>query len=1054
MPDDLRAQLQKSLGSAYTLEQELGGGGMSRVFVARDESLGREVVVKVLPTDVAGVSVDRFKREISTAARLTHPHIVPLLSAGELDGVPYYTMPYVTGDSLRARLKESGALPIAEATRLLRDIASALAYAHRAGVVHRDIKPDNVLLFGGSAAVTDFGVAKALRDAAGTGADGGLTQIGVALGTPMYMAPEQAAADPNVDHRADLYAFGVMAYEMVTGVPPFRGRPAQELLVAHLTEEPEPVGVLRPDMPPFLAHLIMRCLAKRPDERPQTADEIVESLDTIAAGPMRARLTSVFLGPPSAFEPRGGTARRAFGLYVAAAAITAGMAKVAVLVFALPDWIFTGAALLLVLGLPLFALTAWLNRSSRGTTSGARPGVRSWPRSGAAPSVLTWRKASLATAGSLVAYGLFVSGFVMLRALGVGPGASLMAAGRLNDRDRILVADFAVTGPDTSLSNVVTEAFRADLRQSRVVTLVQDAQVRQALVRMQKTGSERVDAALARQVAQREGVKAIVTGEIQQVGTSYLLLARLEDPATNNEMVAFRESAADASQIIPAIDRLSKKLREKIGESLREIRANPPLEQVTTPSLEALKLYASASRLIDQGGDLKESIRLLEQAIALDTTFAMAYRKLGIVLSNSGLDRARGNKMLTRARVYSTRLPELERYLTEGTYYMNVANDPDKALSAYRAALAIDPVNYIALNNSGLVLMEQRHFAEAEALLRRQVAADSSRPNAWINLVSVLAGQGKLGEARNITRQVAARFPTMASPPILLASLQLLTERPDSAAAIVAGMEKTLPATPENRIATLNIKAAVEALRGHIAATRSLSRAAVPIAVQLGAQFTPYDTALAFATEDVWFLGDTAGGRRRLDAALAALPLGAMEPAQRPYLQVASLQALLGRTAAARAVLAERDAAIRDSATVRKERARRETALGDILLFEKKYDAAIAQYRKGEETRCPVCSLPSLGYAYDLLGQRDSTIAIYERYRASADLSRVNQDPIFLAGIHKRLGELYEAKGDAKRAIDSFQRFVDLWGTADAPLQPRVRDARARLDALRAKAGA
>ena len=1050
MSDDLREQLQTALGAAYTLERELGGGGMSRVFVARDEALAREVVVKVLPTDVAGVSVDRFKREISTAARLQHPHIVPLLSAGEMDGVPYYMMPFVTGDSLRARLKDGGALPIGEATRLLRDIASALAYAHHAGVVHRDIKPDNVLLSGGSAAVTDFGVAKALRDAASTVADGGLTQIGIALGTPIYMAPEQAAADPNVDHRADLYSVGVMAYEMVTGVPPFRGRPAQELLVAHLTEEPEPVGVLRPDLPPQLASLIMWCLAKRPEERPQSAEDVVAALDAIATGPVRARLTSVFLGPPSAFEPRGGTARRAIGLYVAAAALTAGMAKVAVLVFALPDWIFTGAAVLLVLGLPLFSLTAWLNRGSRKSTSGAVTGARS----GVTPTALTWRKASLATAGSLVAYALFVSGFVMLRALGVGPAASLMAAGRLNDRDRILVADFSVRGADTSLGNVVTEAFRADLRQSRVVTLVQEAQVRQALVRMQLTGTERVDASLARQVAMREGVKAIVTGEIQQVGTSYLLLARLEDPSAGNEMVAFRESATDASQIIPAIDRLSRHLREKIGESLREIRANPPLEQVTTPSLPALKAYAAASRLIDRGGDLKESIRLLEEAISLDTTFAMAYRKLGITLSNTGIDRAKGNKMLTRAREYSVRLPELERHLTEGTYYMNVANDEEKALSAYRAALAIDPANYIALNNSALVLMNLRQHREAEALLRRQVAADTTRPNAWVNLVAVVASQGKLGEARTLALQVQQRFPTLIAPQVALASLQLVAGHVDSAQAMVVAMEKKLSQSPENRVTTLNLKSSIDLLRGHLAASRNTTREVMVVAAQLGAKVTVLDTALVFAMEDVFLLGDTVGARRRLDAALAAAPLSGMDQSVRPYLPVASLQALLGRPAAARAILAERDGAIRDSATLRRDRESMESTLGSILMFEKKYDAAIAKYRMADAGRCSVCTLPVLGYAYDLKGERDSSIAIYERYRNSGELERTDQDPIFLAGIHKRLGELYEAKGDARRALDSYERFVALWSTADAPLQPRVREARKRVEALRAKIGA
>jgi len=277
---DLRTQLQASLGDAYQLDRELGGGGMSRVFVATERALGRQVVVKVLPAEMSGqVSVERFKREIALAARLQHPHIVPLLTAGEAGGLPYFTMPLVEGESLRARLSRQGELPLSEAVRLLREVASALAYAHEHGIVHRDIKPDNVLLSAGSAMVTDFGVAKAVN-AAADGASG-VTSVGVALGTPAYMAPEQASADPRVDHRADVYAWGVLAYELITGQSPFAGRTPQAMLAAHVTEEPEDVGRRRANTPPALADLVMRCLAKSAADRPQRADELVRALDTI-----------------------------------------------------------------------------------------------------------------------------------------------------------------------------------------------------------------------------------------------------------------------------------------------------------------------------------------------------------------------------------------------------------------------------------------------------------------------------------------------------------------------------------------------------------------------------------------------------------------------------------------------------------------------------------------------------------------------------------------------------------------------------------------------------
>jgi serine/threonine protein kinase len=277
-----REQVQRALGDAHLLERELGGGGMSRVFLAHERALGRKVVVKVLlPELAAGVNVERFRREIQLAAQLQHPHIVPLLSAGEAEGLPYFIMPFVSGESLRTRISRQGEFPVPETLRILRDVISALGYAHSHGVIHRDVKPENVLLSGGVAVVTDFGVAKAVTASADSAGASGLTSLGVALGTPAYMAPEQATASPHTDHRADIYALGVVAYEMLTGFPPFSGRSAQAMLAAHVVEDPEPLERRRPSVPPVLASLVKGCLAKRPAERPQSAAELMHVLDSI-----------------------------------------------------------------------------------------------------------------------------------------------------------------------------------------------------------------------------------------------------------------------------------------------------------------------------------------------------------------------------------------------------------------------------------------------------------------------------------------------------------------------------------------------------------------------------------------------------------------------------------------------------------------------------------------------------------------------------------------------------------------------------------------------------
>jgi eukaryotic-like serine/threonine-protein kinase len=279
---DLLARLRAALGDRYTVERELGAGGMGRVFVALERALDRRVAVKVLPPELAAaVSVERFRREIQLAASLQHPHIVPLLSAGEAGGLFYYTMPFIDGETLRSRLTRDGRLPVPDAVRILRDVLDALAYAHRRGVVHRDIKPENVLLVEEHALVTDFGVAKALTQASGAG--GSITSAGIAIGTPAYMAPEQAAGDPQVDHRSDVYAAGVLAYEMLGGQTPFGGS-VQRVLAAQVMDRPAPMARLRPEVPPALASSVMRCLEKDPAKRWQTADDLRRDLERTPTG--------------------------------------------------------------------------------------------------------------------------------------------------------------------------------------------------------------------------------------------------------------------------------------------------------------------------------------------------------------------------------------------------------------------------------------------------------------------------------------------------------------------------------------------------------------------------------------------------------------------------------------------------------------------------------------------------------------------------------------------------------------------------------------------------
>lgn len=283
--DELKARLEQHLTNEYVVERELGGGGMARVFLALETALNRRVVIKVLlPELAADLSGRRFEREIMLAASLQHANIVPLLRAGDAGGQPYYVMPYVEGRSLRDWMRGREKPGFASSIGILRDTARALAYAHDRGVIHRDIKPENVLISGDAAVVSDFGIAKAIavarKDEGGTATGTDLTMSGMMVGTPAYAAPEQVLGDTAIDHRADLYSFGVLAYEMLAGRHPFAGTTAQSLIAQHLSEAPVPLGERLPECPPAVTRVVMQCLEKRPERRPSSMREVLEVLDT------------------------------------------------------------------------------------------------------------------------------------------------------------------------------------------------------------------------------------------------------------------------------------------------------------------------------------------------------------------------------------------------------------------------------------------------------------------------------------------------------------------------------------------------------------------------------------------------------------------------------------------------------------------------------------------------------------------------------------------------------------------------------------------------------
>lgn len=1051
----IREQLQQTLGSAYTLERQLTGGGMSHVFVAEETALKRKVVVKVLPQEVAaGVNADRFKREIMLAARLQHPHIVPVLSTGETHGVPYYTMPFVEGESIRAILARTGiALSITEVIGVLRDVAKALAYAHDHGIVHRDIKPDNVLMSGGSATVTDFGIAKALaasRTDPGSGEhQPTLTQIGTSIGTPAYMAPEQAAGDPATDHRADIYSFGCMAYELLAGRPPFIEKSPRRLMGAHMSDIPENVKVHRPETPDALAQLVMKCLEKEPGDRPQRAGEIVGVLEGVTSGGGHAAMPASLLGGQ-------GMLQKALVAYTVAFIAVAVIAKLAITAIGLPDWVFPGALLVMALGLPVILFTAYVHHTTKVVatqTPTYTPGGHATTRTSSGMATLalkasphvSWRRTWIGGAYALAAFILAVAGFMTLRALGIGPFASLFASGRMEKNEKLLVSDFTSSTADTTLAPVVTDAFRTALAQSRAVSVLDPTEIVQVLRRMQRPANTTIDFATAREIATREGLKAVVVGEIISIGGKYAISTRLVSPQTGEELTRIRVTADNDGEVLPAIDKLAKDLRGKMGESLRQVQSTPALERVTTGSLEALKKYVQGSRLMSQGGEFGKGTTLLEEAIQLDTTFAMAYRRLAAEYSNRGMtDRA--GQLVQKAYDHRARLSDEERYLVEATYhYRGPKQDIAKMVSAYETLIELKPDNYTALNNVSIGYRYLRNFAKAEEALKRSIAINGPAVS-YNQLVWTQYQMGKRDEALRTLARYDSVYPNTTQRHARRIEILFAERQYDS---VVALTNRTLASVRDslNRSFWVDGLARAALTEGRVSESARLFKQGLALGARARPDFI-VDQAAIDAMIQAAVLRQPQEAGRALDAALAKNPIEAIPVAERPYTSVILGYAMAGRPERVAALTRSFEQGTRTLVQYQDDRDRALFA-GAQAMAEQRYDDAVRSFRAGSEAGdCLVCGLSVIAIAYDRAGQADSAIVAYRRYVDQPDHLRFVTDPIYLAHSLQRLGELYEAKGDVTNAVKYYREFIDLWKRADPELQPRVAEVRRRISRL------
>jgi tetratricopeptide (TPR) repeat protein len=1052
---DFQRQVQDAIGPSYRILSELGGGGMSRVFLAEEVQVERKVVVKVLPPETsASVSVERFEREIRMAARLQHPHVVPFLTTGGRGDLLFYIMPYIEGESLRAKLAREGELPIPEAVRILRDVADALAMAHKQGIVHRDIKPDNILLSGRHALVTDFGVAKAVEKSSGSG---NLTSLGVALGTPAYMSPEQATADPHTDHRADIYALGIVAYEMLCGRQPFEAGSAQAIIAAHVTQQPQPVERFRGNVPPGLAALIMRCLEKKPADRPQSAEEVVQMVEAMGTptsttpGGMTPAGTAPY---PAASVPdtaHHGHPVRVAVLFGLASAVVLGIAWLMTVKVGLPMWVVPGVAVLVALGFPVMMATGLAER--RRAQARVHLTQTPMPERGLR-GLLTWKKSLLGGGLAFGALALLAGGYMTMRVFGVGSVGTLMATGALESRSPLVLADFANRTADSTLGPSVTDAFRVDLSQSPVIRLLDASAVNQGLQRMGRPTGAPLDDAVARELAQRLGAKAVITGEIGPVGKGYVLSTRIVAAGDGHELVALRETASDETEVIPAIDRLSKRLRERVGESLKSLNNTEKLELVSTSSLEALKKYSQAVRLDDSGGDPMLTTQLLQEAVAADSNFAMAWRKLSVAAARAGISWKVAFDAGQKAYDLRDRLTPLERQQAISTYFSFVEPDIDKEIAAHKAALEIDPNDRTSLNNLALAYRDLGRWEDAEATARRATVVDRT----WFSyghLAFALAAQGRFAEADSALQELDRITP--GQPRGLMMQAEQRSSQGDYAGAdsIYRAVLLARSEAAYQQQATIG-RVLLEVTQGQMAAASALSSELYDAAQRQGDIRLMYGVAIGSANDDLVARPRPRSELSRVEALLAKYPLDSMAADDRPYVGLARLYAAAGQTQQARRYLT----------LSQREQGRwwnppngiARYSEGAVLEAEGKLDEALAAYQdwtrlptQGQD--CRQCGDFYVGRVFDRLNQPDSALAAYDRAMSSTVPVRNSGEATVLGPTLRRMGELYEAKGNRDKAKEYYSRFVDLWRDADSDFQPAVQEVKARLAKLSSETG-
>jgi TolB-like protein/tRNA A-37 threonylcarbamoyl transferase component Bud32/predicted Zn-dependent protease len=853
------ARVRRALATTYKVERAIGAGGMATVYLAEDLKHRRKVAVKVMRPDLAAtLGAERFLREVEIAAQLSHPHILPVYDSGQADGLLYYVMPYVEGESLQERMQREGQLPVEDALRIAREVSEALSYAHERNIIHRDIKPANIMLSRGHALVADFGIARAM------GGGASITQTGLAVGTPQYMSPEQASGSSGVDGRADVYALGCVLYEMISGEPPFTGPTPQAIITRSLTENPRSLNASRVGLPVTLDGIVIRALAKSPADRFQSPGALSTALDQASRAPSSSQFAAV--------SPAGPSALLVWGLFGFASVVTLGIFYGLVNRWGLPGWVLGLAIGLLAIGAVVLAITGRVEARRR---AGATPAGLS--------RLFTWKNATLGGALALGAWAVVVTALVMAAPGGGAPGGAVRLA--------VLPFENRGTAEDAYFVDGIADQVRGKLTGLggfQVIARSSSDQYRQSTKSPQVIGKELgVDYLLGATVMWAKGGdgkgRVQVSPELIDVRTGASKWQESFDAGVND---VFQVQGSIASQVAGA-------LGVALGGQEQQQLAERP-----TDNLAAYDLFLKAGALTGvDPATLRQAVGLYEQAVALDSTFVLAWVGLSSSLSQLYFIGTPDPAVGARARRAAERALALAPdaaagHVAMGRYYLRVRKSPTQAHEQLAQALRTTPNDPDLLSAAAVV---ERSLGQWDAALQHLQMAkrlDPRSPRVAAELQRTLFAMRRYPEA------VAAGHDALAlsSADLHVIEVQMMIYL---AQGDLAGARGVMAAVP----ATVAQPALVAFLATYNDLYWVLNDAEQQLALRLPASAF-FDDPTAWGSvkmQILWMRGDQARARAYADSARVAFEAQLANTPEDPQLHVLHglTLAYLGRKAEA-----------------------------------------------------------------------------------------------------------------------------------------------------------